>query len=139
MAPLFVTVTLGTIEFGNAFQRTNVLSSCLREGGRLAAMEYKDVILPGQTPNDKVLLDIRNLIKANGLPGDLVTLEIVHADGPQEGSPFVLDDPNNEMKLFRINATLDYTEIDVFPAGFMQGTVLEESIVMRLGAAALAS
>ena len=53
LAPLYITLTLGTIEFGNALNRQNILASSLREGGRLAAMEWDDVLQPGQTANQK--------------------------------------------------------------------------------------
>ena len=136
--PLFVTVTLGTVEFGNAFQRTNVLAWTLREGGQLASMEFNDVLLKGQTANEKVILDIRNIMTANGLPGDEATIEITHADGPHEGSTFILSDKSNGLRFFRISATLDYADVSIFPTGYMQGNVLEKSIVMRMGKSVLA-
>ena len=138
VAPMFVTITLGTIEFGNAFQRTNVLASTLREGGRLASMEYKDVLLEGQTANEKVVLDVRNLMTANGLPGDEAVIEITHAEGPQEGTTFILSDKSNSLKCFRISVSLDYADVSIFPTGFLQGKVLDESIVMRKGKSVLA-
>ena len=136
--PLFVAVALGTVEFGNAFQRMNVLASTLREGGRLASMEFKGVLLEGQTANEKVILDIRNIMIAYGLPGDEATIEITHADGPREGSTFILSDKSNGLKFFRISATLDYADVSIFPTGYMQGNVLEKSIVMRMGKSVLA-
>jgi hypothetical protein len=137
LAPLFITLTSGTIEFGNALNRRNLLSSSLREGGRLAAMEWKDVLQSGETANQKVVQDIRNLLTANGMPGDEVEIEITHADGANEGSPFALDNPDNKLKLFRISARVEYSAVDIFPTGPLQRSELQSSIVLRLGTSTL--
>jgi len=133
LAPIFLLLALGTIEAGQALEASNVLSAAIREGGRLAAMDWGPVVNDGQTPNQKVIQDIRNFIKAAGMPADSVTITLTHADGVGAGQPFDLSDPDNRLALFKITATLDYEAVSTFPVKFMEGKTLKQSLVMRAG------
>ena len=60
VAPVFLLLIIGTIEMGNALEASTQLSSALREGGRLAGMDWEGLISENETPNQKVIRDIKN-------------------------------------------------------------------------------
>lgn len=133
VAPVFMTLILGMAEMSRALDVSANLTSAVREGGRLASMHHNGVIPPGMTTEEKVLLDIRNVLKANGVNGAATTLTITHAEGNNAGQPFDLDDTDNYLKNFRISASVAYADVSVFPLRIMEGQTLSTSIVFRLG------
>lgn len=137
IAPVFLILVLGMAEMSRALDVSANLSSAIREGGRLASMHHNGAVPSGWTTEQKVLEDIRNIITANGTDGDNVTLTLTHADGANQGQPFDLDDPNNEMQYFRITASVDYGDVSSFPIRYMKDATVSRSIVFRLGQASL--
>lgn len=137
MAPVFLTLTLGSVELGYALNASNTLYGALREGGRLASQDWSDMLEPNETPNDKVIQDVRNMLTAARIPGDEVTLTIVHADGPSAGQPFDLADPDNYLELFTINAEIPYEEVSLISGYFLKGQSLRASITFRMGRVSL--
>ncbi len=133
MAPVFLTLTLGSIEVGYALNTSNNLYGALREGGRLASQDWSKMLAPGQTANDKVIQDLRNMLTAARIPGDQVTIEIVHADGGGAGSPFNLQDENNYLEMFTIVATIPYDQISLIPGDYLGGQTLRAEISFRMG------
>lgn len=133
LAPVFLLLVLGIAEMGRAVQTATVLSSAVREGGRLASMDWKDIVEDDDSVNAKVVRDIRNFLNASGLPGDAVDVSIVHADGENEGSEFDLADKNNYLKLCRIEASVPYSSISNYPYNFMVGQSIETAFVFRTG------
>lgn len=104
--PVFVTLMLGTIQTGISIDASHKLYATLRQAGRLAAMDFRDRVPDGTTGNDKVIQDIRNQLKAEGISGDEATITITYADGSNAGSEFDLCDANNVLELFRIKIEL---------------------------------
>ncbi len=137
IAPVFVILLLGTIESGNALDTSNLLSSAVREGGRLGCMDWDGVVDASQSTNDKVVNDIRNFLVAGGLPGDEISITITSAQGQDEGDTFDLSDPNNRLRLFRITATIPFEAVTTYPVHFMSGRDVSMSIVFRAGNANL--
>jgi len=133
VAPLFLTLILGTVEIGNALEASSQINAALREAGRLAGMDWVDLVDEGETPNQKVIRDIRNFLKAAGYPGDALSITITSAEDSDFGEAFDLGDPDNEMRLFQIEATIAFEEISTFPLGFMNGHNVSGRIVMRAG------
>ncbi len=133
IAPLYLLLLIGTLEIGKALETSNVLSAALREGGRLAGMDWDGVLPENVTPNQKIKNDIRNFLKAAGLPGDDVVLTITSAEGGDAGAEFDLSDPENRLRLFRIEATIDYENVSAFPIQFMEGRALRQSLTFRAG------
>lgn len=138
-APIYLALVLGVVEMGSALEASNQLTSSLREGGRLATMDWEGVVPDGMTPNEKVEQDIRNFLEAVGVPSEEVSLDITHAEGANEGQPFDLADPNNKLELFRISATVPYDEIMTYPANFLGGQTLVSSVVYRAGRISLSN
>ena len=137
MMPLFLSLLLGMVEMGSALNASQTLHGALREGGRLASMDYRQVLGSNVDANVKVVQDIRNMLSAAGIPGNQVTISIVHAGGPSDGQTFDLNDSSNYLKLFRIEATVPYSAISSFPNKLMEGKQLAAQLTLRKGSVSL--
>ena len=133
VAPVFMFLILGMVEMGNALEATTQLSAALREAGRLASMDWSEIVPEGESPNEKVIRDIRNFLKAGGYPGDDITITLTSADGNDVGQTFDLADPANERRLFKLEATIPFEQVSTFPHGLMNGRNINARIVMRAG------
>ncbi len=133
MAPVFLTLTLGSVEVGYALNASNTMYGVLREGGRLASQNWSTMLAPGQTANAKVTQDLRNMLTASRIPGNLVTIDIVHADGDNAGDPFDLEDEDNYLEMFSIVASVPYDQISLIPGDYLGGQNLRASISFRMG------
>lgn len=138
IAPLFLMLLLGTVEMGSAINATQKLYSALREGGRLASMDYENIFGDDLDINAKIVADIRNFLTAAGIPGDEVELSIVHAGGENDGDDFDLSDPDNNLELFRIEATVPYESVSTFPLQQMEGQDVTAQLTFRKGRISLA-
>ncbi|MCC7418849.1 MAG: pilus assembly protein [Planctomycetaceae bacterium] len=131
--PIFLTLIMGVTEIGTALDSTNILSAGLREGGRLATMDWTTVVPSGTTINQKVIGDIQNFYTAAGLPGNEVVVTITSAEGSDMGQDFNLATPSNQGRLFKIAARLPYSSASSIPASFMKNKDLSSSLVFRAG------
>ncbi|QDT52839.1 TadE-like protein [Caulifigura coniformis] len=133
IAPLFLLLVLGTWEMGTAVRASNNLTAAVREGGRLASMDFTGTVASNQTPNQKVEQDIRAFLNASGLPGALATISITHAEGANAGQTFNLANSTNYLALFKIRATIPFSSVSMFPNRIMKGTTLKAELVTRRG------
>lgn len=133
MAPVFLILTLGSVELGYALNASNTLHGALREGGRLASQDWSSMLGPNETPNEKVIQDIRNMLTAARIPGDQVTLTITHADGPSAGDAFDLADEDNYLEMFTITAVVPYDQVSLIPGRFLANQSLRATISFRMG------
>ncbi|MCA9052934.1 MAG: pilus assembly protein [Planctomycetaceae bacterium] len=137
--PLFLMLLMGMAEISCALNATQTLHGALRDAGRLASMDYKQILGESVDPNAKIMQDIRNLLTASGIPGDQVTLAIVYSGGANDGAPFDLSDDDNYLELFRIEASVPYTAVSTFPLEYLTGTDLVASVTFRKGRVSLVS
>lgn len=131
VAPVFIALILGAIQNGYNIDIKHKLHAVIRQAGRLSSQDYRGRLQAGQTANQKVILDIRNHLKAEGLNGDLFTITITHAEGSLAGTPFDLSDPQNSLKLYRIKVEAPYSAVSengLFPTPFEK---VSASIVFR--------
>lgn len=133
VAPLFLTLLLGMAEMSRALDVSTNLSGAIREGGRLASMNNSDKIPAGSTVSQKTISDIKNMLTAVGIDSPNVSVVIVHADGANAGQPFDFSDPDNKLRHFRIDASVPYNDVSVFPLNYMDGQFIRNSVVFRLG------
>jgi len=133
IAPVFLILVLGTWEMGTAVRASNNLTAAVREGGRLASMDFTGSLAANQTANQKVVHDIRAFLNASGLPGSQATITITYADGPNVGTTFDLGNTTNYLGLFKIKATIPFSAISLFPNKIMTGTTLKAELVTRRG------
>ena len=138
VVPLFLSLVLGIVEMSRALDVSTNLTSAIREGGRLVSMDYTDSIPTGMTTNQKVIQDIRNMLKAAGIPEDKVTISITHADGASAGQDFDFDDPANKLQNFKIAASVPYADVSLFPAKIMTNQNVSAILVMRMGRGSVA-
>ena len=114
---------------------STILQSAVREGGRLASMDWRYIVEDGDTPNEKVERDIRNFVSASGLPGDDLTVNIKFGEGASEGEDFDISDPSNNLSLMLIEVELPYSSISLFPVRHMSGTSVRAELYSRCGIA----
>lgn len=114
VAPIFVVTLLGVAEASRALSIQNQLASAAREGARIAAMDRTDFLDEGETANDKLIQDVENLLKANGIDPDAGQLEIAILDHDDPSQTFDLEDPNNDYRLFDVRIRLPYNAMTSF-------------------------
>lgn len=131
VCPVFLTLVIGLLEAGQALRAANTMAAAVREGGRLAAMDWNDFVPEGFTPNSKVISDVRNFLTASGLPGSEAVIQITSAEGNDMGEEFDLTDPSNNYRLFKISIEIAYEEISTFPSTFMHGQTLTSELTFR--------
>lgn len=131
--PVFLILTLGTIEMGAALRASTIMQSSVREAGRLVGKNWSELTTGSDTPNAKVERDLRNFVTASGLPGSALVINIQHADGPNKGQLFDISDPDNNLKLVKIRMTLPYSSISLFPTRYMGGSSVGAQLVLRAG------
>lgn len=131
--PLFVTLTMATIQTGIQITAAQTLTSALREGGRIASMDYKSRLQSGQSINQKVIKDIQNFLTAEKIDGSQVTITITAADGANAGSTFNISDPNNQLQMFKIRAVVPYSAISSVTFFPHTNNTISASIVYRMG------
>lgn len=129
--PVLVILVLGVLEIGSGLRASTILQSACREAGRLTAMDWRYIIHENQTPNQKVAQDLKNFVSAAGLRGNNATVTITHADGANAGQTFDLADPDNDLQFVRVEVTLPYSSVSVFPLTYLAGKTLKASVVMR--------
>lgn len=138
VAPVMIALVMGAIQTGNSFDSTTKIYSSIRQSGRLATLDNADDYVPnGQTLNSKIISDIKNSLKAEGLPGDSATVTIVYADGASSGATFDLSSSSNDLKYFKINVRVPYSAMAT--SSFLPNTMtdLKASVVFRKGANSL--
>jgi hypothetical protein len=134
LAPVFVVLVVGTIGASKMLHAQSIMAQALREGGRLAAMDWSGALPDGMTPNEKVEQDIRAFMSASGIDTKDVKITITYAEGAT-GTPFSLGDPDNYMKLFEIRAHQPHSDANVWCSYLTEGKGLTARIVMRAGRA----
>lgn len=131
--PMLIMLVMGTIEIGTALRASTIMQSAVRQAGRLVNTDWRDLVGPGETPDAKLVRDLRNFVTASGLPGDQLVISVTHAEGESVGQNFDLQDPENQLQLINITIALDYSEVSLFPSRYMGGTSLSATLIMRAG------
>ncbi len=133
VAPVLVLMFLGTCEIGQAIAGATKISSAIREGGRLASMDFSGKLSSGQTANEKVEQDILAFLAATGVKTEGVSVSIEHAKGEAAGTDFDLATEANYLQLFRISISVPYQNVSSDPVNLMFGKTIEASTVFRRG------
>jgi Flp pilus assembly protein TadG len=131
--PVFITLAMGTIQTGMQIVSAQTLTTALREAGRLASMDYSSRLQSGQTINQQVIQDIRNFLTAEKIDGSKVTITITHADGTASGTAFDLGDPNNNLQMFKIQASVPFSAICSVTFYPTTKNTINASVVYRKG------
>ncbi len=131
--PLLVTLTCGSIEYGHALNMVQKLEAAVRGGGRLAGKDIDASLAGGLTSNEKVILDITNMLRADGIPATNIDVAITHADGTSVGETFDLSLQTNQHQLMRITVSVPYADVSLFPLSIDESTILSATLVASRG------
>jgi TadE-like protein len=135
VAPILVAVVFGLIELGRAFETQNMLEVAAREGARFASMDRDGLLAPGESANDKMVEDVKTMLASNGIPEDKVNVEIKDFENPEQD--FDLDDPSNDLKLFEVKVSVEWSSVSLTPVAASSDHPMTASVVFRNGRATI--
>ena len=135
VAPVLLTITFGLLELTRAFDAQNLMETAAREGARFASIDKEGLLQDGQSSNSKLQEDVKNFLDSNGIGRDNVTVEVRDHESPE--SDFDLDDPANELRLFEVQVSVDYSAISLIPTGSAGDYTLTAKVVFRNGLATI--
>ena len=135
IAPFLMATIVGLLELTRVYDVQNMLETAAREGARLAAMDRGDLLQPGQTSNTKLIQDVKNYLASMGIPPGDISVTIVDAENPSQ--PFDLDDPANELQLFKTHVCVPFSSVSFTPVSNSKDYTLSASITFRNGRAIL--
>ncbi len=135
VAPVLVAVLFGMIQYGRAFEMQNQLQVAAREGARFASMDHTGMLTAGQTTNQKVIQDVQNFLATYGIAKTNVNVTIKDHTNPT--SDFNLDDAKNDLKLFDVNVSVNYSKVSLQPVSANNDYALTAKVVFRNGKATI--
>ena len=135
VAPVLLAITVGLMELSRVFDAQNLLEVAAREGARFAAIDKEDLLQPGQTSNSKLIDDVKGFLESNGIDSTDVSVQIKDHEDPT--SDFDLDDPENELRLFEVHISVDYSAVSYTPVGSGDDYSLTAKVVFRNGLATI--
>lgn len=135
VAPVLVSIMFAMIELNRTYESQNLLESAAREGARFASMDREGLVGDGQTSNDKLIEDVKTLLESNGFPRDSLAVEVKDVEDPSQD--FDIDDPDNDLRLFEVRVSIDYSEVSYVPVETDSDYGLGASVVFRNGRSTL--
>lgn len=135
VAPVLVAITLGLLELTRVFDAQNLLEAAAREGARFASIDKEGLLGEGESTNQKLADDVKSFLATNGINADDITVEVKDHENPE--STFDLDDPANELRLFEVHISIDYSSISLTPVGSGDDYTLTSKVVFRNGFATI--
>src|SRR6185369_17102304 len=113
VAPVLVALMFGMIQYGKAFEMQNQLNVAAREGARFASMDHTGMLANGQTTNQKLIQEVKSFLGTYNISPNDVTVTVKNHTNPT--ADFNLDDPANELKLFDVNVSVNYSKVSFMP------------------------
>ncbi len=135
VAPLLLALVVGVTELTRVYEVQNVLETAAREGARFAALDREGMLQPGQTANQKLTSDVKNLLATMGLNKNDIAVSIVKASDTSQ--TFDLDDPANDLELFQVRVSIPYSKVSYTPVAQNDDYTLAAAITFRNGRATL--
>lgn len=135
VAPVLLAILLGLVQLTRMFEVQNLLDTAAREGARFAAMDREGIVPEGQSANDKLASDVKNFLASNGIPRDAITVAITDHENPD--TDFDLDNPANDLRLFDVKVSVDFSSVSYASFTPQQNGVLTGSITFRNGFATI--
>lgn len=134
VAPFLIGTALGIVELTRAYDAQNLIETAAREGARFASMDREGMLGEGETTNSKMINDVKNFLASSGVDPADVAVTVTDAE---TGEPFDLDDPANDLKLFKVEISMPYSGISYTPVSEANDFAMMASIVFRNGRATL--
>jgi hypothetical protein len=135
VAPILLAIVFGMIELGRAFEMQNLLEVAAREGARFASMDRDGMLEPDESANDKLIEDVKNMLASNGVPRDDIEVTVRDHEDPEQ--EFDLDDPENDLKLFEVSISVDWSSVSLTPVSTSNDHALTAKVVFRNGRATI--
>lgn len=135
VAPLLMAILLGLVEMTRVYDMQNLLETAAREGARFAAMDRGGLLQDGETANEKVIGDVKTFLESASLDPDQIQVRIRDAADPD--LDFDLEDPANDLRLFRVEIDVPYSAVSHTPVGEEHDYTLSAFLVFRNGRATL--
>jgi hypothetical protein len=135
IAPILLALVFGMIEMGRAFEMQNLLEVAAREGARFASMDREGMLDPDESANDKLIEDVKNFLASNGIPRDDIAVAVKDFENPT--SDFDLDDADNDLRLFEVRITVDWSSMSLTPVATSDDHPLTARVVFRNGRATI--
>ena len=135
VAPILVSIVFGMIELGRAFEMQNLLEVAAREGARFASMDRDGMLEPDESATAKLIDDVKNFLASNGIPRDDIAVEVKDYENPEQD--FDIDDPANDLKLFEVRISVDWSSMSLTPVAAGQDHPLTSSVIFRNGRATI--
>jgi Flp pilus assembly protein TadG len=133
VAPVLVALVFGMIQYGRAFEMQNQLQVAAREGARFASLDHTGMLASGQTSNQKLIQDVKNFLATYGIANSDVTVQV--KDHANPSSDFNIDDPNNNLKLFDVKVSVNFSKVALQPVSAGNDYALTAKVVFRNGRA----
>src|ERR1044072_6686300 len=131
VAPVLLAIMFGMIQYGKAFEMQNQLQVAAREGARFASMDHTGMLSSGQTSNQKLVQEVKNFLATYGLNKNDVTVTVKDHANPT--ADFNLDDPANDLKLFDVKVSVNYSKVSLTPVPASNDYALTAKVVFRNG------
>ncbi len=135
VAPFLIGTALGIVELTRAFDAQNLLETAAREGARFASMDREGILQEGQSTNSKLVQDVKNFLASSGLDPQKIIVTVTDAENP--GAPFDLDAPANDLRLFKVEILVPYSNVSYTPVSESNDFSMAASIIFRNGRATL--
>ena len=135
VAPILVAVLFGLIGLGRAFEMQNLLEVAAREGARFASMDRDGMLDPNEDATQKLKDDVKNFLASNGIDRDDITVDVKDHQNPT--TDFDIDDPANDLKLFEVRISVDWSEVSLTPVSAGSDHPLTAMVVFRNGRATI--
>jgi Flp pilus assembly protein TadG len=135
VAPVLVAILFGLVELSRVFETQNLLEISAREGARLASMDREGLLSEGETTNQRVSRDVKNFLASNGLDADGVQVSVKDAENPE--ADFDLDDPANDLRLFEVHVSIDYSDVSYTSVPEEYDYTLTSKVTFRNGRATI--
>ena len=134
VAPVLIAIALSIIEVSRAYNAQNILETAAREGARFASMDREGLLRNGQTTNSKMINDVTNFLASSGIDRNVIEVTVTDAE---TGSPFDLDDTDNDLRLFEVGISVPYSSVSYLPVTPGRDFTMRASIIFRNGRATL--
>jgi Flp pilus assembly protein TadG len=135
VAPILVAMLFGLIGMGRAFEMQNLLEVAAREGARFASMDREGLLDPNEDATEKLKEDVKNFLASNGIDKEDITVEVKDHTNPE--TDFDIADPDNNLKLFEVHVSVDWSEVSLMPVSSGNDYPLTAKVVFRNGRAVI--
>jgi Flp pilus assembly protein TadG len=135
VAPVLVSLLFGMIQYGRAFEMQTQLQVAAREGARFASLDHTGMLASGQTSNQKLIQEVKNFLATYGMSPSDVTVTVKDHTNPT--ADFNLDDPKNDLKLFDVKVSVNYSKVSLTPVSANSDYGLTGKVVFRNGKATI--